>query len=535
MRNNAAGASGAGRSISALARAREVFSNVGFRRYFMTRTISQLGDGVFQLAVGAVFLFENPGPNPVIPLLTVSAVTLIPFSALGPFVGVFIDRWDRRKIIVRMPIGRALITLLLPIAGLAGTHSAPFVIVVIVILSANRFFLATMSAVLPQLVPEDDLLVANSAATTGGAIANVAGQAVGTLVAGAIGGERAAVLAALGFLAATVQARNLEVHRGLEPQRAPLWDEVREVLSEMMDGAREVARDRRVVFALTAITVTQIMVGALIAVLTYYFIAVLHLQVRSAGVVLGFLALGIGIGVVLVPLVARRIHEDLVLTMSFVIAGLGAVFAAGHLSRNTLIIGAAVIGAAYAFAKIPVDTIVQEEIADEVRGRAFALYDMIFNLARVTGIALVAWLYEAGAKTDTIIGLIAAGYAVAAIVFFGWERSAMFRRRRRVDAASLLVPGEIVTVRAYEGMRADEEPRVVVIGGNELAISSVEWRAVVEDRSGGRRRVFVCTIEGRRVRLSVDDESTWMIERIMPIAEPEPQDEPTQEASKRAP
>ncbi len=516
MTQNAAGAGGASRSISAAARAREVFAQAGFRRYFATRAVSQLGDGVFQLAVGAVFLFEDPGNNPVVPLLIVSTITLVPFSALGPFVGVFIDRWDRRKIIIRVPLIRALITLLIPVAGLAGTRSVPFVFVVVVILSANRFFLATMSAVLPQLVPDDDLLVANSAATTGGAIMNVAGQAGATLIAGAIGGERAAVFAAIAFAASALQARSLQVHRGLEPRRGPVWDEIREMFGEMIEGAREVARDRRVMFALTAITVTQVAVGALIAVLSYYFIAVLKLEVRAAGAVLGFLAIGIGIGVVLVPLIARRIREDLVIILSFVIAGIGAVFAAGNLSRVTLVIGAAVVGAAYAFAKIPVDTIVQEEIADEVRGRAFALYDMAFNLARVAGIAIVALAYRAGAQSDSIIAAIAVAYAVAAVVFFAWERSIMFRKRRRIDPGALLVPGEIVTVRAHAGMRADEEPRVVVIGGNELAVESIDWRAITEDTSGNRRRAFICRIAGRRVRLAVDDEGTWIIERLMP-------------------
>jgi len=408
--------------MSAVAQAREIFAQVGFRRYFATRAISQFGDGLFQLSAAAVLLFENPGANPALDLLAVSVVTLVPFSALGPFVGVFIDRWDRRKILTRVPLARAAIAALLPIAALAGTHSIPFYVIVLVVLSANRFFLATMSAVLPQFVPGDDLLVANSVSATGGAITNIAGQAVGTVVAGVIGGERAAVFAAIAFGASALAARSLEVRRGLIVQRAPLAQELREVLGEMIDGAREVASDRRVVFALSAITVTQVMVGGLIAVLTYYFIAVLSLKVRAATAVLGFLALGIGIGVITVPMVARRVRHELVVVMSFVIAGIGAVFAAGHLSRVTLIIGAAVVGAAYAFAKIPVDTIVQEEISDQARGRAFALYDMLFNVARVAGVALVALLYQRGASSAAITAAIAVGYGVAAIVFFTWER-----------------------------------------------------------------------------------------------------------------
>lgn len=518
MSDTAAGAEGAGRSVPPTTRARvaEIFADTGFQRYFATRAVSQLGDGLFQLAAAAVLLFENPGPNPTMDLLAVSIVTLVPFSALGPFVGVFIDRWERRKILVRVPIGRALIAALVPVAALAGTRSIPFYVVVLVVLSANRFFLATMSAVLPQLVPEDDLLVANSVSTTGGAITNVAGQAIGTAVAGLIGGELTALFAAMAFAASTLAARKLQVHRGLDVARAPIGEEIREVLREMVEGAREVSRDRRVVFALSAITVTQVLVGGLIGVLTYYFIAILRLEVRAATSILAFLAIGIGVGVLLVPMVARRVREDTVVALSFVIAGAGGLITLVNLTRTTLVIGAAIAGTAYAFAKIPVDTIVQEQIPDEIRGRAFALYDVVFNLARVTGVAVVAVLYGAGAETSPIVAGISGAYAIAAVVFFSWERSAMFRRRRRQDPARLLVPGEFVTVRAYAGMRADEEPRTVIVGGNELSIEAIEWRAVTEDVTGARRRAFVCRVAGLRVRLSVDDDGTWIVERLLP-------------------
>lgn len=517
MTGNAAGAEGAGRSasgVSTRARIREVFAGEGFRDYFATRGISQFGDGLFQLSAAAVLLFEHPGRNPAMALLAVSAITLIPFSAMGPFVGVFIDRWDRRKIIVRVPLARAAAAAMLPIAALAGTRSIPFYAVVLIVLSANRFFLATMSAVLPQLVPPDDLLVANSVSATGGALANVAGQAIGTVIAGTIGGIGTAVVAAFAFAASTLAARALDVHRGLDAHRAPLREEVAEVLAEMVEGAREVSRNRHVRFALSAIAVTQVMVGALIAVLVYYFVAILQEEVRAATVVLGFLAIGIGVGVVLVPMAARRMRYDLIVIVSFLIAGAGTAFAAFRLSRLSLIVIAGVVGAAYSFAKIPVDTIVQEEMDDELRGRAFALYDMLFNVTRVVGIAAVAFLFEVGVEPARILAMVAAGYGVATVGFALWERSMEMRKRREPKPASLLVPGEFVTVRSHEGMRADEEPRVVVVGGHEMRIEAIEWRAVVETE-GVRRRAFVCRVGELRVRLEVDDEGAWTVARLL--------------------
>src|SRR6266478_6654921 len=131
-----------------------LFSASGFRRFFLTRMISQLGDGVFQLSAGAVLLFDHPGKNPALALLGVFAVALVPYSAIGPFVGVFIDRWERRTILTWVPVGRALFAATIPAAALLGKRGWAFYLVVLIVLSSNRFFLATMSAVLPQLVPE---------------------------------------------------------------------------------------------------------------------------------------------------------------------------------------------------------------------------------------------------------------------------------------------------------------------------------------------------------------------------------------------
>jgi hypothetical protein len=73
----------------------------------------------------------------------------------------------------------------------------------------------------------------------------------------------------------------------------------------------------------------------------------------------------------------------------------------------------------------------------------------------------------------------------------------------------------MVTVRAYAGSRADEEPRAVVVAGAEVPVEMIEWRAV-EERDGERRRVFVCRVGGSRVRLAhIESSSLWEIERIL--------------------
>jgi hypothetical protein len=95
------------------------------------------------------------------------------------------------------------------------------------------------------------------------------------------------------------------------------------------------------------------------------------------------------------------------------------------------------------------------------------------------------------------------------------------RTHKRSSGAPIQFPaGELVTVRAYAGSRADEEPRAIVFGGRELPVEEVEWRATCEV-GGERRRVFVVRVGGSRVRLAhVEPEQLWEIERTLPSAPP---------------
>jgi hypothetical protein len=89
-----------------------------------------------------------------------------------------------------------------------------------------------------------------------------------------------------------------------------------------------------------------------------------------------------------------------------------------------------------------------------------------------------------------------------------------WRKPKPLKPADMLQPGEMVTVRAYAGSRADEEPRAIVVGGHEVPIDGIDWRAIVEE-SGQRARVFVVRAAGRRIRLSHHGEDTgWQIERV---------------------
>ena len=144
-----------------------------FRRLFAVRVSSQLTDGVFQVAVASYVVFSPeraPGPGAIAGAL---AVVLLPFSALGPFAGVFLDRWSRRQVLAWSNFVRVGLVGLLAAQVHADVRGPALFALVLVCLSVNRFLLAGLSAALPHVVRDDELITANALTPTAGTLSMV--------------------------------------------------------------------------------------------------------------------------------------------------------------------------------------------------------------------------------------------------------------------------------------------------------------------------------------------------------------------------
>ena len=88
-----------------------ILSRPGFRRLLTVRLLSQLGDGWFQAALAGSVLFNPERAASPIAITAAFAVLLLPYSVVGPFVGVFLDRWSRRTSMGVANLARAVAVL----------------------------------------------------------------------------------------------------------------------------------------------------------------------------------------------------------------------------------------------------------------------------------------------------------------------------------------------------------------------------------------------------------------------------------------
>src|SRR5262245_36578226 len=172
-----------------LARARAATRSRDFRLLLAARLTSQFADGIFQgFLINQIVFLSPEEQSTAAGVAKAVALLIVPFSLVEPFTGVVIDRLSRRAILAVTPLLRAAATLLLipAVAGNEGRTTALLYALALVVLALNRFYLATAGAVMPSLVPDEDLLVGNSLAGAAGTVVTFLGLLVGTQTADAV-------------------------------------------------------------------------------------------------------------------------------------------------------------------------------------------------------------------------------------------------------------------------------------------------------------------------------------------------------------
>jgi hypothetical protein len=99
------------------------------------------------------------------------ATILLPSMVVGPFVGLLLDRWSRRWILVANNASRAVRLLLIAQLVVRGDVGWLFYLLVLTAFWVNRFLLAALSASIPRVVGGELLVAADALSLTRGTLA----------------------------------------------------------------------------------------------------------------------------------------------------------------------------------------------------------------------------------------------------------------------------------------------------------------------------------------------------------------------------
>ncbi|GGM85124.1 MFS transporter [Terrabacter tumescens] len=405
----------------------------GFRRLFVSRVTSSFSDGVFQVALASHVLFNPEQAADAQGIAIAFAIVLLPYSALGPFVGVLLDRWPRRRVIVISQLVRA--AAILGVAGLvSGVGTGPaFFGLVLLVFSVNRFILAGLSSAMPHVVPRESLVSANSVAPTCGSLAYLLGGAVGTGLR-ALGGSDVldVLLAAAGVVAATWAATRLPFIGPDDTSGAPSVGQItRSVVTGLAEAVRTLPRRARLLLVL--VFLTRIPFGFLLLQTLLLFRGPFESGhgARGFGIAAAASAVGFASAAFVTPWLAPRLtavpYAARMLALgAFVCAVLGP-----FLTPWSIVVVGFFVSFTSQCVKITVDSLLQAHVDDHLLGRAFSAYDVVYNAGMVAAAALGALVLPATGLAWWPLASFAVIYAGAAMLLGRlWSRATVLDHER---------------------------------------------------------------------------------------------------------
>ena len=382
---------------------------------------SYVGDWAMLVAL-PLFVFEQTGSTLAAGALLTAKFAPMLFSSVA---GVFVDRWDRRRILVRANLAMMVLTLPLLIPAMAAAGAASLWIVYLSVIATSLAGLVVAPAensLLPTLVGRDRLMVANSLNALNDNIARIAGPALGGLIGAYVGFAgvvvvNAACYAGAALLIALIRLSPIQTATPRDGQPSPHPTRaVSSILAEWVDGLRVVRRSQLVAVVFVATALALLGDSAFNALLAPFVAQ----NFTDAAAVIGLFAAARGIGGLLAGLltapIARRVPPVHLLGATAI--GIGVLFAVFvTMPRVPLALACvALLGGVLAVLwGASINTLLQTNVADRYLGRVFGAFNTT-NAATMTLGAGAAAVAGQALGTGNLLYAAAALYTLSGIV-----------------------------------------------------------------------------------------------------------------------
>lgn len=382
---------------------RSILRNRDFSRLWFGQLISNVGYAISSLAL-LFYAYDLTGSALAMAVLAMAQTA--PVVIFAGFIGVYIDRWNRKTIMIASDVTRAVLILLIPLAPLLPSVLAPIewvYILTFLYAVANAWFFPTRNASIPNLVQSDELVTANS-------LSQMTFQMV-QLTIPPLGGVLVALLAPDYFLAFAINSVTFILSavalRGIKTSLVPkdTVESKESVRSQVVQGARYVAGNVILLYLFVFAILLASSSGILNALLIPHLEGHLGITEIQFGIVLSAGA-ATGTIVALVMGKRRRLPKPLyIVALAGLVAGvavLGLAAADGFLS---VLMWWALIGSVDVMLNIPLGVLMQELVVDNFRGRVFALLNVVFTAVQVVGMAIGGiWAETAGSTVPPVLG-----------------------------------------------------------------------------------------------------------------------------------
>jgi MFS family permease len=400
-----------------------------FRRLLELRLVSQFGDGLFAAGLAGAILFNPERAATPWAIAGSFAVLYLPYSLLGPFAGALLDRWDRRLVLVGANVGRLLMVLAVASLLAASAHDLTILVAALIVNGFTRFVSSGLSAALPHVVPRKQVVLMNSIATaTGGAAAFLG--AIFMLVPRWLFGADDTGAAAIILIVAIPVTLALWLSWRFPPHLLGPDDSVRAIHGSVMyavatgwmHGIRTVAAVPTVAATLAGLAAHRMVLGInslLVLVIVRHTDTQEVAGLGTTAVFFGAVGSGQFLAAAVMPAAVARWGRYATANGALAMAAVIQLAGAG-LHVPMMVACGFLLGLVGQVVKLCVDSAMQLDVDDALRGHVFAVQDALFWLAFILAITLAASVIPPDGHQPGLalagVGVYLAGLAAHAVI-----------------------------------------------------------------------------------------------------------------------
>jgi len=363
-----------------------------YRRLWVARTVSQVGD-IAQFTTLALLVFALTGSG--LGISTLVVVEVLPVLLLAPLAGALADRYPRVRVMVAADVLRLALAVTL---ALAHDHIVVVYALAAAMSAGNALFNPAAQSLLPALVDDEELVTANSGIWTAAVSCQVLLAPLAALLATTAGFGAAFAVNAASF------ALSAGVLRGLRPVGAGRPISAPSLLGHAGEGLRALAASP----VLRALALTQLLAalsaGATSALLVVLAAQRLHAGGSGFGVLLGAIAVGAVAG----PQLLRRVPDPrrpALVFGPFALRGLVDLVLATVTALPAAAVALVAYGVGTSTGNVTFASLVQTRVPEELRARAFAGLDVLWQAGRLTSLLVGGALADAlGVRVVYLLG-----------------------------------------------------------------------------------------------------------------------------------
>jgi MFS family permease len=422
----------------------EVLRNRPFLALWLAQALTQIGGNMVLYGL-TVRVFSLTGSTSAVSALILTF--LVPAVLLSAVAGVYVDRLDRRLILVVTNLLRAAMFGLL---FFIGDNLALILLLNAAVSTVTTFFAPAEAAMIPMLVRRGQLLAANGIFTLTLNAAFALGFALlGPLVVNLTSPQVLLLVVAGCYLLAMTLTLTLpsappaiaDGPHGLAVHEASVA--VESTFGQLREGMAFIRANRSITWSLVYLGITASLIGVLGVVGPAFATEALGLSAKDFVVIVLPLGIGVVTGVLLLNSYGRVISRRRTIETGLIVMGifLAILSAAGPVTRflqhvssvspidvsslvsllSVVIVLAFLAGIAYACVAIPAQTQLQEDLPEEVRGRVFGVLNMLISTASFLPIIVVGPIAD-------LLGTTAVVFVVAVAISVSGILSAVGRR-----------------------------------------------------------------------------------------------------------